>query len=178
MIESCSVIKKEPFTLRDNNGDPMDFDSEIVCGEENTKELFLWVKSTKNAESFNILKFRLKELFKTHKIEPNVSIFKNPQYNGSNGKYFSFKIVKEGQTTIDNIEKYYNRNYNSILICLSHFDIEDLLTLEFPIDSENEASREEVILTNQKRTLLPAILGAATTFLSGYGLYRYFKRRR
>ena len=80
MNERYNVIKKEPFTLRDNNGGPMDFDAEIVYGKENTNELFLWIKSTRNDEAFNILKFRLKELFKKHKIEPNVLIFKNSQY--------------------------------------------------------------------------------------------------
>lgn len=55
MNERYNVIKKEPFTLRDNNGGPMDFDAEIVYGKENTNELFLWIKSTRNDEAFNIL---------------------------------------------------------------------------------------------------------------------------
>ena len=93
----------------------MDFDAEIVYGKENTNELFYGLKSTRNDEAFNILKFRLKELFKKHKIEPNVLIFKNSQYNGSNGKYFPFTIDKKYQKPIDEIEKYNNGNYNSFL---------------------------------------------------------------
>lgn len=190
MNERYNVIKKEPFTLRDNNGGPMDFDAEIVYGKENTNELFLWIKSTRNDDPFNILKFRLKELFKKHKIEPNVLIFKNSQYNGSNGKYFPFTIDKKYQKPIDEIEKYNNGNYNSFFIYLPFFDRTDLLSIGFVHysgKSNQEISRNNGInlietsnkfgnATEKNHSLFPVIIGIASILLGGYFLYRHLKK--
>ena len=168
----------------------MDFDAEIVYGKENTNELFLWIKSTRNDEAFNILKFRLKELFKKHKIEPNVLIFKNSQYNGSNGKYFPFTIDKKYQKPIDEIEKYNNGNYNSFFIYLPFFDRTDLLSIGFVHysgKSNQEISRNNGInlietsnkfgnATEKNHSLFPVIIGIASILLGGYFLYRHLKK--
>ncbi|MEG0837099.1 MAG: hypothetical protein RSF35_04120 [Akkermansia sp.] len=224
MTKRLIVEKEGPFILRDNNGNLMDFNVEIVYLKENKDESFLWIKSTKNDEAFNILKSRLKKLFEINGIKPNVFIFKNTQGNGSNRKYWSFEIVSKGEKNIDDIDKYYNGNYNSIFISLFPFKIDILSKLEFPMNSENETSREGVILKDQKPTILSTIsenetlkegvilegqkptvlstisenetlkegvilegqkptilstiLDVITTLICGYGLYRYFKRRR
>lgn len=186
MFEYCSVIGKTPFILRDNNGEPMDFEAEVLCRRENSDDLFLWIKSTRNDDAFNIIKFRLKELFEKHKIEPNIFIFKNPQYNGSNGKYFPFEIKKEYQVNLDKIEKYNKKNYNSFFMYLPFFNIMDLLSIEFPfsLDKNNKEISNGENLRNsdinaieKNHSFLLTIMGMASILFGGYFLYRYLKKK-